>query len=259
MAKLRGLFLIIFLILIGVSYFNMNSYKSVDSIQSEVLQAPVETPIVNGEPIKFIKDGYNYTLTPIYDYTLNGLVLHQQKYDAWYSISRTDKTFIKDICAIWGNTLKDGSYRDGSVSVTQDSRWCWWSYTNSNLIFNPNEISNNHLIASSPSVERQILSIDGGDQIRIIGKLVNVHAEAIGKTSQYENGAADWHTSTTRDDTGAGACEIIYVESIEILQKGNEIFHLLFSIGWYGLLVCLFWIIIEFFVNTTRLSSIGKN
>ncbi len=218
------------LLVFCITYFINDRYKSVDSISPQALQAPTQKELVNAKSIKFNRDGYSYTLNPLYDYTIQGLVLHQQKYDAWYSLSRTDKTFIKDLCVLWGKTLESGSYRNGSVAIKQDSRWCWFSYSG-NITFNSSEISNNHLIASNPEIERQIRSISGGDQIRIAGKLVNVHAEAIGKTDRYESLIADWKTSTVRNDSGGGACEVIYVESIQIIKKGNSLSHLLFFVS----------------------------
>ena len=48
-----------------------------------------------------------------------------------------------------------------------------------------------------------------GDHIRIKGYLVNVDAvKPNGSESYY------WHSSTSRTDTGDGACEVIYATEI---------------------------------------------
>ena len=246
----------IFLVLVVFSYFEKDRYASVDQIVPEINPAPIQTALsrVDQTPITFVKNNYNYTVTPLYDYTLNGLVLHTQKYDTWYSLNRIDKTFTKDVCMIWGKTLEEKGYQDSTLHVGQDYRWCFYSYATSGLVFNATEFSNNHLIASSPEIEKKILSIDGGDQVRITGKLVNVHATMINtnQREQYEAPQIDWNSSVTRDDTGAGACETIYVENIEIIKKGNPVFHILYSVSLYGLGTIIFWLITEFIFGFSK-------
>jgi hypothetical protein len=74
--------------------------------------------------------------------------------------------------------VKEKGYQDKTLSIRQDFRFCLYRYTTNNITFNGNELSNNHLIPKNPEVEKKILAINSGDQIRIVGKLVNVHALA---------------------------------------------------------------------------------
>jgi hypothetical protein len=80
-------------------------------------------------------------------------------------------------------------------------------------------------------------SIQTGDQVKIRGKLVNVDGTLIGEAWKYEGTKTIWQTSISRDDTGAGACEVLYVEEIEILQRGNLIYRWLYSISFGGILI----------------------
>lgn len=248
--KIRHRLLLVFLVLLAISYFTKDRYSSVDYIFPTMIPAPIQTSLENKDksPFTFIKNNYKYTITPLYDYTLNGLVLHTQEYDKWYSLTKIDKTFTKDICIIWGDTLDKKSYKDKTLSVGQDYRFCFYNYKTNGLVFNANEFSNNHLIASNKEIENKILSIEGGDQVRITGKLVNVHAVMLDtkKSGQYESPQIEWNSSTTRDDTGGGACETIYVENVEIIKKGNVIFHALYSVSLYGLAVIILWSIGNF-------------
>ena len=34
-------------------------------------------------------------------------------------------------------------------------------------------------------------------------------------------GRGEWRSSLSRDDTGAGACELMYVDSLKILNEGH--------------------------------------
>jgi hypothetical protein len=238
--RLRGWLFVALLIILAVSYCTRDRYKSVERIDPETVFAPVQTPIRDASPIRFSRDGYDFTLLPLFDYTLTGLVLSAQDYDRWFSISRTDRTFAKDICVLWGKTLQSRVHQDDALAVEQDMRWCFFRFQR-NLAFDATEMSNNHLIAVTSAIRRQIGTIHGGDQVRIRGKLVNVRAAANGAIRSSEHPSLEWTTSTTRDDTGAGACEIVYVESVEILQKGNRLAHLLFSTSLYGAALLLAW------------------
>jgi len=63
-----------------------------------------------------------------------------------------------------------------------------------------------HLVPTSPALVDKIKAVRVGQVVHISGQLVEARA-------------ADgwrWRSSLTREDTGAGACELIRVESLEI-------------------------------------------
>ena len=65
--------------------------------------------------------------------------------------------------------------------------------------------ANMHLIPATSTVEEQLEDVRAGHIVRLRGLLVNAR-RADGWT---------WNTSLSRDDSGAGACELFYVESVE--------------------------------------------
>ena len=67
--------------------------------------------------------------------------------------------------------------------------------------------ANMHLIPSNPAIEDAIDGIRQGELIRLSGQLVRVDAED----------GWHWVSSLSRDDTGNGACELIWVENLELL------------------------------------------
>lgn len=252
--SLRYLLLAVFVVLLVVSYIYKSDFKSINNISSSVLSEPIQNPVEDQTPIVFNKDNYHYILTPLYNYTLNGLVLHTQKYDSWWSLDRTDKTFTKDVCLIWGNNISNKAYQDPALGIKQDFRFCLFSYSSRpRQTISNNELSNNHLIPSNQAVLSKILNIEGGDQVRIRGKLVNVQASAIGATGNYEYKMANWNTSVSRDDSGAGACEIIYVEAVEIIKKGNKLWHNLYYLSLIGSILVIGWSLADFVVSWRRL------
>jgi hypothetical protein len=66
--------------------------------------------------------------------------------------------------------------------------------------------ANMHLIPGSSRVRDQLESTRAGNVVRLQGYLVNV-SRADGYT---------WNSSLTRNDTGAGACELFYVEEVSV-------------------------------------------
>jgi hypothetical protein len=246
MQQYRTRLTLLFLLFLIVGYFGKGNFKAINDIHPEVFIEPVQMPVTSKTPIEFQKDGFSYKLTPLFDYRISGLVIHRMDYNKWYSLSRTDKTFTTDLCIVWGYNIKSGAYKNKSLSIKQDFRFCLYSYWGGEPIKNE-QLSNNHLIIRDSDVKKINDSIEVGDQIRIIGKLVNVHADAIGTAGTYEPKVADWTTSTTRSDASGGACEIIYVEKIEILKKGNIVYHAVYDIGKYGIAFVFFWYFWELF------------
>jgi hypothetical protein len=229
---------ILFFIVALITFFTKDSYKSVVDIDPQVLREPIQTQEGSYTPITFTKDGFSYKVMPLYSYDLAGLVVHKQIYNAWYSLSRVDSVFPIDVCMIWGANIRSGIYKAKDAKFTQDFRFCLFSYGGNIPILNEG-ISNNHFVISNEKLEKLAKAINAGDQVRIRGKLANVEARPLTSAEKYEPDNLIWNTSITRADIGAGACETIYVESIEILKKGNPISNFLFTASIYSMLAII--------------------
>jgi hypothetical protein len=72
--------------------------------------------------------------------------------------------------------------------------------------------ANNHLIPADDSVRDQIAALRVGSLVKISGFLVE---------ATHPQADHPWRSSLTRDDTGDGACEIIYVRNV-IEMSGKE-------------------------------------
>ncbi|TVQ68348.1 MAG: hypothetical protein EA363_11415, partial [Balneolaceae bacterium] len=72
--------------------------------------------------------------------------------------------------------------------------------------------ANMHMIPATREIERALKRVRKGDLVRFNGKLVNVEGP----------GGFRWRTSTTRTDTGNGACELVFVESFEIVRPDGR-------------------------------------
>jgi hypothetical protein len=63
-----------------------------------------------------------------------------------------------------------------------------------------------HMIPATRSIARQLKNLRVGDVIKLAGLLVD---------ADHESGWF-WRTSMSRTDTGAGACEIVFVEALSV-------------------------------------------
>ncbi len=213
----------------AVTFFTHNTFRNVDDIAPGVLKDPIQSEVEDAHTINFTRDGYEYSLTPLYDYEISGLVVSKMDYRV-FSIDKYDSVFPGDLCMIWGPNVASRVYRNPAIKFSQDCRWCWVQWYG-DVGFSMRELSNNHLLINSKALEAKFNSLVRGDQVKIKGKLVNVEAQMPGKPQTH----ITWHSSTNREDTGGGACEVIYVEDIRMLRKANELSDFLYNISRWGL------------------------
>lgn len=121
-----------------------------------------------------------------------------------------------DLCVVWGESAKNGAYKGISFSNNQ---WeCHWSTSSQETwdAFNQAEAANNHMVTDDPAVAKVLRKIRIGDQIRVRGYLVDY--------TSFRNGAPAGArvSSEVRTDTGNGACEVLYIESLDLLDSAGR-------------------------------------
>ncbi len=112
-----------------------------------------------------------------------------------------------DIAVGWGPMSDSTVLAD--LDIRQSGRFYFWQYEDSPPI--PTQAieshsANWHLVPANDTVWRKLRGLRVGDVVKLDGLLVNLETP----------GAGTMATSLRRDDTGAGACEIIYVERASI-------------------------------------------
>jgi hypothetical protein len=236
---------IVLVVIFFISYFSQGSYRAVNDIHPAVLQDPKQTSISSTqEPIKFTKNDWDYHLTPTHEYEISGLVVSRMDY-RWFSINKTDEVFFLDLCMLWGQNAASKVYKNDNLSFKQDSRFCWYSWTG-NLEVRKDQISNTHLVVYDNSLGKKLSKIKKSDQVKIKGKLVNIKAQT-DNPGKYEGGQFALNTSTVREDDGAGACEVLYVESFKILKRGHPVAGTINTVCIYGLFTWFGWVIASLF------------
>lgn len=109
-----------------------------------------------------------------------------------------------DLALGWGR-MSDSAVL-AQVDISQSGRFYRWHVNDFPIPRREIETSsaNMHMIPADAGVRRELERVRRGEVVRIEGFLVDASR------------ADGWHwkTSTTRTDTGAGACELVYVERI---------------------------------------------
>jgi len=205
----------------------------------------IDAAVADGEPAQTetdqpaftaVIDGYTYAITPRASYDIAGLVVSHHRGDALFNMYHAaDPGNVEDVCVVWGEVIANGSYR--KVSFSSGEFTCYYSW--SGVLtppFNPERMSNNHVIPADGDIARRIRAIRAGDQIRMRGLLVD-YAVSSGGRDVFTR-----RTSLTRKDTGNGACEILYVTEMEVIRPGHHLDTVAARYAWYaslGLLVAL--------------------
>ncbi|MGS1120179.1 hypothetical protein [Rhodanobacter sp. UC4436_H3] len=114
-----------------------------------------------------------------------------------------------DLAMGWGR-MSDSDVLQ-HIDISQSGRFYYWHVQEFPIPRREIETSsaNMHMIPADAGVKRQLEKIRSGQVIHLEGFLVDASRP----------GGWHWKTSMTRNDTGGGACELIYVESAEIIES----------------------------------------
>ena len=162
---------------------------------------PIQQKITNQN--NWEKDDYNFS--PIANFNAKAKVLSISS----YNYDEMNEFSPIDIALGWGR-MSDQAITD-QIDIKQQHRWYVWHTDHFPIPRNEIEksSSNVHIIPANKEIEAQLDDVLRGNIIQLKGKLVNVNK--IGE-------AWVWKSSTKRSDTGGGACEILWVDQISILQ-----------------------------------------
>jgi len=146
-----------------------------------------------------VKNGYQIELLASFDIRARVIAVERYRFDRGAALSPVD------LALGWG-PMSNGDILK-QISFSQGGRFfSWWAQNYPvprNVI--ESHSANMHMIPADDDIERRLKSIRAGSLVHIKGYLV----EATGK-----NGFR-WKSSLSRSDSGAGACELIWVESLE--------------------------------------------
>ena len=147
----------------------------------------------------------DYTITKLEDFRIKAKILSKKN----YSFGREADLSPTDLALGWGK-MSDEVILD-KIEISQSGRFYRWRVESFPIPRKEIEThsANMHLIPTNDSVANDINRVRKGEIIEMSGSLV----EVISNTDNWY-----WKSSLTRNDTGAGACELILVESISVVS-----------------------------------------
>lgn len=171
---------------------------------------PADGPVAPTEPLQtdldriFTSRHGRWTLTPRAHYEITARILSRED----YRFDPLSDLVAEDLALGWGR-MSDNRVL-AAFEVTQSARFYSWRPLESLPIPRQEVIehsANTHVIAADAHVGLQLKRLRVGQVVRLTGSLVD---------GLRDDGA--WiHTSLTRSDSGAGACEVMLVEDVEVL------------------------------------------
>ena len=190
-----------YFLIILLAFFAWQEWSSRSQFQADgVLAAamPEQRDLDDVQPF----DLNGYSVTPLAEFELRGRVLSKTD----YRLGKEADLAPVDIALGWGR-MSDSSVLS-KISISQGNRWYKWHTDDPPIPLREIEMSsaNMHLIPANASIKKTVQSLREGQLVKLSGKLVRADA-----TDGWH-----WKSSLTREDTGAGACELIYVESLYI-------------------------------------------
>jgi hypothetical protein len=206
------------------------------------LDEPIQTPTTEG-PFNTTAKDQQYTIEPKFDYELYGVIVSfndaDSIFDIWHHGKWKDYLNLRDLCVIWGNNVRSGVYLDMKFSNDSWTCWAYWPDQATKNRFDMTALSNNHLLVDDVVVKKALMSAEPGDYIHFKGILASYSNPA----NHFSRG-----TSTTRTDTGNGACETVYLHEFEVINKANTGIRSLYQLAkWLTILALVGYIFV--FIN----------
>lgn len=163
--------------------------------------APIQKNLKSSNKILFD----DVEITPLAEFEIKAKVILRED----YSYDKEAEFSPTDLALGWGR-MSDEKVLE-QIDFSQSGRWYRYSYKTAPIPQKEIQThsANMHLIPANDYLADQIDEIKAGQIIKIDGKLVEVFQPS----TKYR-----WKSSLSREDTGGGACEIIFVEQLQILE-----------------------------------------
>lgn len=162
---------------------------------------PVQTAVRN--PVDWQKD--DFTITPLAEFRIKAFVLSTNS----FSLGKESELSPVDLALGWGQ-MSNQAIIDG-LEISQNNRWYKWKAEL--LVIPASEINthsaNMHIIPANDEIEETLDKLYKGCIIEMNGYLVSVKG----------NDGWHWQSSLRRDDTGGGACELVWADELRIINE----------------------------------------
>jgi hypothetical protein len=173
------------------------------NLRAEPQQVAIPDPL----PIPFHTPRADVSLWPRATYRIDGHIVSADR----YRLDIGSTLAPRDLSLAWGRVPEHLS----ALDFSHGHRFFTFRYNNRapfDIHYVEQHAANMHLIPATDNLRKLLLSVREGQTIRLQGFLVDV-------TGKVRNRQFVWKTSTTRDDKGDGACEVMYVREVVYRDK----------------------------------------
>lgn len=239
------------LVLTAIGFWNKEQFPSPYARQLEpnLTQEPIQT-LTSQEGFYVEQSDQRYHVKKLYDYELWGYVVSFRKHRTAQKNRTGDHLNIADLCVVWGENAHILNLNDFNIWNQNFTCFVQPKNTDAANAFKPNQLSNNHLITNNTVIREAIANVEVGDQIHLKGWLAGY---------KHQNQNSYRMSSTTREDKGNGACETIYVNEFNVLQKMETPWKTLWHFGVIGILIYIVLFFITLFIKDRKLKSTYEN
>ncbi len=143
-----------------------------------------------------------YYITPLEEFALEARVLATKD----YIFGREAALSPVDLALGWGKMSDEAILKE--IRISQSNRFYSWRVDQFPIPRKEIETqsANMHMIPASAQIEKTLKSMRPGQVVKLTGYLIEAKAKDGWR----------WKSSLTRDDTGAGACELVFVKSLSV-------------------------------------------
>lgn len=164
-----------------------------------------EPPVQRTHAASMIFEINGHEVRPLAEYAITARVLSVERYHA----DRAAQLSPVDLALGWGEMSRK-SVAD-RITVSQGGRWYHWRYTGAPPIPHreiERSSANVHMVPASKAVAEVLADAGKDSVVSLRGYLI----EARGKDGWV------WRSSLSRDDTGDGSCEVMFVQAAEVYR-----------------------------------------
>jgi hypothetical protein len=183
-----------------------------DSLVIEPIDPSVEPDqreIADPEPIPIVYRKGRADLIPLASYRIAAKVCGRQRY--WGEENTAFAPY--DLCLAWGDVATKDLKE--SVKFDQDMRWYNFRVRFDSPLdagYVGKHSANVHLLYAQPKLRRMVSRLKKNDIVELTGYLVFMKGA-------FDGRPVEWKSSLRRDDSGRGACELMYVTSLRIGER----------------------------------------
>jgi hypothetical protein len=189
---------LVFLLYIGGGAWNWIADRPIHPPDGVLAAAdPVQTDVANGRNVRV----GHWTLTVRAKYQITARILARER----YRFDGLADLVPEDLALGWGPMSDNQTLR--FIDISQSNRFYYWRAPANSPIGRETIIThsaNTHVIPQNALVARELSRLRPGEVITLTGELVD---------GVRDDGR--WiKTSMVRNDTGAGACEVLWVDDV---------------------------------------------